>query len=60
MRLGMLLNGPLSALAHSSHGPEREWLNQAQGGMIAFLDARDGQFIPEPFGPRARSKNGSA
>ncbi len=30
MYSGMLLNGPLSALAHSSHGPERERLNQAQ------------------------------
>ena len=62
MHSGMLLNGPLSALAHSSHGPERERLNQAQaqGGMKAFLDARDGPFIPEPFGPRARSKNGPA
>jgi enoyl-CoA hydratase/carnithine racemase len=54
---GMLVNGPLSALAHSSHGPERErlWEAQAQGGMRAFLDARDGPFQPEPFGPKARA-----
>ncbi len=52
---GMLMNGPLSALAHSSHGPERERLFEAQrqGGMRAFLAARDGPFQPEPFGPRA-------
>jgi hypothetical protein len=57
---GMLVNGPLSALAHSSHGPERErlWEAQAQGGMRAFLDARDGPFQPEPFGPRARAARG--
>ncbi len=52
---GMLMNGPLSALAHSSHGPERERLLEAQrqGGMRAFLEARDGPFQPEPFGPRS-------
>jgi enoyl-CoA hydratase/carnithine racemase len=51
---GMLVNGPLSALAHSSHGPERErlWQAQAQGGLRAFLEARDGPFRPEPFGPK--------
>lgn len=54
---GMLLNGPLSALAHSSHGPDRERLYDAQerGGMKAFLDARDRPFHPEPFGPKSRS-----
>ncbi|HZQ35554.1 MAG TPA: enoyl-CoA hydratase/isomerase family protein, partial [Dehalococcoidia bacterium] len=48
---GMMVNGPLSALAHSSHGPERERLNDAQriGGMRGFLDARDKPFFPEPF-----------
>lgn len=53
---GMLVNGPLSALAHSSHGPERERLYEAQraGGMKAFLDARDRPFHPEPFGPKSR------
>jgi enoyl-CoA hydratase len=52
---GMLLNGTLSALAHASHGPERDLLFEAQrrGGMRAFLDARDGAFAPEPFGPRS-------
>jgi enoyl-CoA hydratase/carnithine racemase len=53
---GMLANGPLSALAHSSHGAERERLFQAQGqaGMRGFLDARDRPFQPEPFGPKSR------
>lgn len=56
MAAGMLVNGPLSALAHSSHGPERERLHEAQerGGMRAFLDARDTPFHPEPFGPKSR------
>jgi enoyl-CoA hydratase len=53
---GMLLNGPLSAIAHSSHGPDRERLDAArnEGGVRAFLDARDGPFLPEPFGPKSR------
>jgi enoyl-CoA hydratase/carnithine racemase len=52
---GMLANGPLSALAHTSHLPERErlWAAQAAGGMKGFLEARDRPFYPEPFGPRA-------
>lgn len=53
---GMALNGPLSALAHTSHSPEREVLFDAQrnGGMKAFLQERDGKFQPEPFGPRSK------
>jgi enoyl-CoA hydratase/carnithine racemase len=53
----MLLNGVLSAMAHSSFGPDREALLQAQrdGGMRGYLDARDGPFLPEPFGPRSRT-----
>ncbi|TYK52675.1 enoyl-CoA hydratase/isomerase family protein [Actinomadura decatromicini] len=52
---GLLLNGALNAMAHSSYGPGRERLNaaKAEGGLRAFLDARDGPFRPEPFGPRA-------
>jgi enoyl-CoA hydratase/carnithine racemase len=52
---GLLLNGTLSAMAHSSHGPETERLSKAfhEGGMRAFLKARDDPFLPEPFGPRA-------
>lgn len=53
---GMLLNGALSALAHTSHGPERDKLFAAQktSGMKGFLVERDGPFLPEPFGPKSR------
>lgn len=42
----------------SSDGPDVEHLEQAraEGGMRAFLDARDGPFIPEPFGPRSQPR----
>ena len=52
----MLLNGVLSGFAHSSHGPDREALLEVQraGGMRAYLKARDGKFMPEPFGPKSR------
>jgi enoyl-CoA hydratase/carnithine racemase len=55
---GMLLNGALSAIVHSSFGPERERLFEAQQehGMRGYLDARDGPFLPEPFGPKSRVK----
>ena len=61
VRSGMLMNAALSALAHSSYLPEREQLDQAKekGGMRAFLEARDGPFQPEPFGPRSRNRPGS-
>jgi enoyl-CoA hydratase/carnithine racemase len=53
---GMLLNGALSALAHTSHLPLRDSLLAAmqQGGMRAFLDKRDAPFRPEPFGPKSK------
>ena len=53
----MLLSGALSALVHSSHGPERENLFRLrrESGLRAYLDARDGPFLPEPFGPRSKS-----
>ncbi len=52
---GMLMNGPLSALAHSSHNSYRAGLLEAMrsGGLRAFLEARDGPFQPEPFGPKS-------
>jgi enoyl-CoA hydratase len=55
---GMNLNGALSAMAHTSHGPERDALFAAQqkGGMRGFLDARDKRFLPEPFGPKSKPK----
>jgi enoyl-CoA hydratase/carnithine racemase len=52
---GMLMNVPLSAMAHASYNAERaELLEQMRtGGLKAFLEARDGAFRPEPFGPKA-------
>ena len=56
---GMLANIPLSALAHASFNSDRADLLAAmqQGGLRAFLDARDGKFIPEPFGPKSAPKD---
>jgi enoyl-CoA hydratase len=55
---GMNLNAALSAMAHSSHGPEQERLFDAQktGGMHGFLDERDTRFLPEPFGPKSKPR----
>jgi len=55
---GMLANIPLSALAHASFNSDRADLLAAMqgGGLRAFLDARDGKFIPEPFGPKSAPK----
>jgi hypothetical protein len=52
---GMLLNAPLSALAHGSYNSFRKDLLETMrtGGMRAFLEARDGPFRPEPFGPKS-------
>ena len=53
---GMLMNVPLSNLAHASYNAERGELLAAlqTGGLKAFLEARDGGFLPEPFGPKSR------
>jgi enoyl-CoA hydratase/carnithine racemase len=53
---GLLMNGALSALAHTSHLPMRDELFAAtrEGGMRAFLDKRDAPFQPEPFGPKSK------
>jgi enoyl-CoA hydratase len=52
---GLLLEGALGALAHSSHNEHREKLFEAQraGGTKAYLELRDGPFQPEPMGPRS-------
>lgn len=52
---GMLMNIPLSNLAHASYNSERgELLDLMQnGGLRAFLEKRDGGFRPEPFGPKS-------
>lgn len=55
---GLLLNGTLNAIVHSSHGPERARLEEARqrGGMREMLRTRDEPFFPEPFGPRSETK----
>ncbi len=51
----LIVEGALSALAHSSHDATREKLHEAQrtGGVKAYLRMRDGPFQPEPMGPRS-------
>jgi enoyl-CoA hydratase/carnithine racemase len=53
---GMLMNMPLSSLAHASFNQERAELLEAMqgGGLKAFLEARDAAFRPEPFGPKSK------
>jgi enoyl-CoA hydratase/carnithine racemase len=55
---GMLMNIPLSAIAHASYTADRgKLLDLMQtGGLRAFLEARDGVFEPEPFGPRSKKR----
>jgi enoyl-CoA hydratase len=55
---GLLLEGALGALAHSSHNEFRERLFEAQrdGGTKAYLEARDGPFQPEPMGPKSKRR----
>ena len=52
---GLLLEGALGALAHSSHNEFWEQLfeTQREHGLKAYLDMRDGPFQPEPMGPRS-------
>ncbi len=55
---GLLLEGALGALAHSSHNEFREKLFEAQrdGGTKAYLELRDGPFQPEPMGPKSKRR----
>jgi enoyl-CoA hydratase/carnithine racemase len=65
---GLLLEGALGALVHASHNEERQRLFDIQNdqGVKAYLEARDGPFQPEPFGPKsakgraARAKAGKS
>jgi enoyl-CoA hydratase len=52
---GMMMNIPLSNLAHASYNAQRGELLEVMrsGGLKAFLEARDGEFHPEPFGPKS-------
>jgi enoyl-CoA hydratase/carnithine racemase len=56
LNAGILLNAPLSALAHSSTNEDRLrlWETMRTKGMRAFLEERDGPFRPEPFGPKSK------
>jgi enoyl-CoA hydratase/carnithine racemase len=58
LNAGMLLNAPLSALAHSSNNEQRLrlWETMRTQGMRAFLNERDGPFRPEPFGPKSKAR----
>src|ERR1700704_6134833 len=58
LHAGLLLEGTLSALVHSSHSDERQRLLdiQSQQGTKSYLEARDGPFQPEPMGPRSKRR----
>ncbi|HLQ91328.1 MAG TPA: enoyl-CoA hydratase/isomerase family protein [Xanthobacteraceae bacterium] len=58
LHAGLLLEGTLSALVHSSHSDERQRLLdiQAAQGTKSYLEARDGPFQPEPMGPRSKRR----
>jgi hypothetical protein len=55
----MLMNAPFSSMAHASYNAQRAELIAAMqsGGLKAFLEARDGGFRPEPFGPKSVPKS---
>jgi enoyl-CoA hydratase len=59
LRNALMLEAELGAMARSSR--RQDFLShmleaQEKGGMRAFLQARDGPFQPEPFGPRSRPR----
>ncbi|MGH6767632.1 MAG: enoyl-CoA hydratase/isomerase family protein [Xanthobacteraceae bacterium] len=55
LHAGLLLEGALGTLAHSSHNEFREKLYEVQRtqGTKAYLEMRDGPFQPEPMGPKS-------
>jgi enoyl-CoA hydratase/carnithine racemase len=57
---GLLVEGALGALVHTSHDEFREQLFEVQRtqGMKAYLDKRDGPYQPEPMGPRSAKARG--
>ena len=61
LRNALMLEAELAAMARSSRRYDYlEHMIEAQkeGGMRAFLQARDGPFRPEPFGPRSAERGG--
>ena len=60
IRNALNTNAFLSVIVEASNdGPDVEKMQRAQqeGGLRAFLEARDGPFYPEPFGPRSRPRD---
>lgn len=60
IRNALNANAFLSVIVEASNdGPDVEAMQRAQreGGLRAFLEARDGPFHPEPFGPRSRPRD---
>ena len=60
IRTALHTNAFLSTIVEASNdGPDVEHLHraQAEGGLRAFLAARDGPFMPEPFGPRSTMRD---
>jgi enoyl-CoA hydratase/carnithine racemase len=57
LQAAMVANHAFSTLAHSSYGADRERLDDVlrTEGFKAYLAERDRKFLPEPFGPRART-----
>jgi enoyl-CoA hydratase/carnithine racemase len=59
LRNALNINAFLSTIVQASNdGPDIEHLEaaRAEGGFRAFLEARDGPFTPEPFGPRSQPR----
>ncbi len=58
LNAALLLEGALGALVHSSHSEDRERLFEAQRskGLKAYLELRDGPFMPEPMGPKSKPR----
>ena len=59
LRNALMLEAELAAMARSSRRHDFiKHMEEAQktGGMRAFLQARDGPFQPEPFGPRSKPR----
>ena len=62
LHAALLLEGTLGALVHSSHNEDRQRLFEAQrtGGLKAYLEVRDGPFLPEPMGPKSKPRAAKA
>ena len=59
LRTALNTNAFLSTLVEASNdGPDVEHLERAreERGFRGFMEARDGPFTPEPFGPRSKPR----